>query len=498
MIPKTASRIPLWPGLIGLSLLALGLRLWGLGRFNQLVFDEVYYIPFALGYLNQSPLFDAHPPLGKYLIALGLWLGQGGVAGFHWPALLVEGQTISVLSGRLVNALVGATLPALVAALAYGLSQDNPPPRQIRFSLVSAALMTLEGLTLVESRLALINLYWLWFGLLGQVCWVMAPLKLHPYRWRILAGVALGAAINVKWNGAAFWLGLLLWEVVCPQSCLLTADLDERGNCVPTRWWVGKRCWWLYLGLIPLATYSLLWWPHMAMTGESFWGVHQQLWQVHQTIGAGGDSHPYCSPWFTWPLMLRPVAYFYQVMTNSPRTAVAIQAMGNPILWWLSTAAMLVLGLIWFSGRRQWWGIAWPKPQVSLASSLECPLESTARAASAEPSSGTALPGEDAPRASFAVESFLVLNYLAQWLPWLLVSRCIFLYHALGMVAFSALALAWLMSGWLGHRRRSHRVMAWAMLGLIAVGFLFWLPLFVGWPLSVDALQRRWWLPTWI
>ncbi len=50
--------------------LALGLRLWGLGQLHTLVFDEVYYVPFALDYLDHIPRFDAHPPLGKYLIAL--------------------------------------------------------------------------------------------------------------------------------------------------------------------------------------------------------------------------------------------------------------------------------------------------------------------------------------------------------------------------------------------------------------------------------------------
>jgi len=491
-MPPTVPRTSPWLGLLGFSVLALGLRLWGLGRFNQLIFDEIYYVPFALGYLNQSPPFDAHPPLGKYLIALGLWLGQWGTAWFQWPPLTVEGQSISLIGGRVINALVGATIPGLVAMLGYGLSRGYPQPRRICFSLVAAALMTLEGLTLVESRLALINLYWLWFGLLGQVFWVVAPLRRHPYRWRVAAGIALGAAINVKWNGAAFWLGLLLWEGLQAQSGLLPPGLDGRGGRALEGWRIGNRRWWLYLELIPWATYSLLWWPHLAMTGESFWGIHHQLWRVHQTIGAGGASHPYCSPWFTWPLMLRPIAYFYQVL--SPRTVVAIQAMGNPMLWWLSTAAMLALGLIWLSGRWPSWGIAQAKPQISLESSLE----STTHAALVEPSPVQPWSGEASSRASFAVESFLVLNYLAQWLPWLLVSRCTFLYHALGMVALSALALAWLMSGWLGHHRRSHRMMAWAMLGLIVLGFLFWLPLFLGWPISPDALQRRWWLPTWI
>jgi dolichyl-phosphate-mannose--protein O-mannosyl transferase len=96
------------------------------------------------------------------------------------------------------------------------------------------------------------------------------------------------------------------------------------------------------------------------------------------------------------------------------------------------------------------------------------------------------------------VESFILINYLANWLPWMLVSRCTFLYHALGMVVFSTLALAWLLARWLGSRRQFHRLLAWLMLGTIALSFWFWLPLFLGSPLSAEALQKRWWLPTWI
>ncbi|KAB1987234.1 phospholipid carrier-dependent glycosyltransferase, partial [Haemophilus parainfluenzae] len=64
-------------GLAILWLAALGLRCWGLGWFHTLIFDEVYYVKFAVDYLNGKPFFDAHPPLGKYLIALGIWLSQG-------------------------------------------------------------------------------------------------------------------------------------------------------------------------------------------------------------------------------------------------------------------------------------------------------------------------------------------------------------------------------------------------------------------------------------
>ncbi|MEB3289656.1 MAG: phospholipid carrier-dependent glycosyltransferase [Leptolyngbya sp.] len=460
----------LWLALVGLSSLSLGLRLWGLGRFNQLIFDEIYYIPFALGYLNHAPAFDAHPPLGKYLIALGLWLGQWPAAQLHWPTVIVEGQPVSLLSGRWMNALLGATLPALVAALAYGLSAGYPASRRLRFTLVAMVFMTLEGLTLVESRLALINLYWLWFGLLGQVFWIWA--KGTP--GRMAAGIALGAAISGKWNGAAFPLGLLLWEIV---------QASRSGR------WPWRR-WGLYLGIIPGLTYTLLWLPHLAMTGESFGAVHRHLWAFHQNPSTHGSAHPYCSAWFTWPLMLRPIAYFYQapVADSAPASPVtiAIQAMGNPILWWLSTAAVLALGLAWYHHG----GGKGPIPRATGAPDGPAPLTVAPATGSSVTESPLALP--------CAVPSFPVINYLSQWLPWLLVSRCTFLYHALGMVAFSSLALAWLVSGWLGHRHRSRRWWGWTILGLVAVGFLFWLPLFIGWPLSPSALARRWWLPTWI
>ncbi len=48
-------------GILGLWLISLALRFWGLGRFNTLVFDEVYYVKFAHNYLTHTQFFDGHP-----------------------------------------------------------------------------------------------------------------------------------------------------------------------------------------------------------------------------------------------------------------------------------------------------------------------------------------------------------------------------------------------------------------------------------------------------
>lgn len=479
--------------------MALTLRLWHLGDPHTLVFDEVYYVPFALNYLQATPSFDAHPPLAKYLIALGLWLGQRPADWLGWPTVDVEGALVSPLTFRWLNALVGATVPVLLAALAFSLSRGYPPQRRRTFALLTGLLMTMEGLTLVESRLALINIYGLALGLLGQWAWLKANQSQHPVRWRCMAGLALGAAVNVKWNWAGLWLGLLLWEIssnrnpgsiTSPKAAnsvgangdspsqLATistdfenfdsatpvrfGDLERANNRLPLRLW---RRWMAYLAAIPLATYLLLWLPHLVMTGESLAGVHQQLWSTHQSIGAN-SSHTYCSPWHSWPIMARPVAYFFE---RTEGTATTIHAMGNPVLWWLSTAAVLALALGWL-GRQI----------VADPESTKTPRRDTACCA---PTTST-------------VVAFIVINYLANWLPWALVSRCTFFYHAMGIATFGTLGLAWLMAQWLENGR--DRPLALLLLGAIALSFWFWLPLYLGLPLSPAALQHRWLLPGWI
>ncbi|WP_017301233.1 phospholipid carrier-dependent glycosyltransferase [Nodosilinea nodulosa] len=498
---------PLWTGALGVGALALTLHLWHLGQPHTLVFDEVYYVPFALDDLQGAPSFDAHPPLGKYFIALGLWLGQWPAAWLGWPTVEVEGTLVSPLAFRWLNALVGSAVPLLLAALAWNLGAIHPgygrdrlaiagedPPksplksgtlkqaitplfegrrgdpltlRQHRFALLAGLLMTMEGLTLVESRLALINIYGLALGLLGQWAWIAARRAPRPARWRWAAGIALGAAINVKWNWAGFWLGLLLWEIVPdlphrPQPQIPPSIQNPKSKIQNSR-----RV--AYLVVIPLLTYLLLWLPYLAMTGESLGEVHRQMWAFHHSAEVEGE-HPYCSPWYSWPLMLRPMAYFYdRAGQGQGAIATTIHAMGNPVLWWLSTAAVLALALGWL-GRQI----------AANTASTETPRGG---AAGCTPTTGP-------------VVGFILVNYLTNWLPWVLVSRCTFLYHAMGMVAFSGLGLAWLMAQWLENPR--HRPLALGLLGAIALSFWFWLPLYLGNPLTVEALQRRWLLRGWI
>lgn len=49
-------------GMISIFIGSILLRFWGLGRFNSLVFDEVYFAQFANNYLTETPFLIPIPP----------------------------------------------------------------------------------------------------------------------------------------------------------------------------------------------------------------------------------------------------------------------------------------------------------------------------------------------------------------------------------------------------------------------------------------------------
>ena len=141
-----------WSTLFAIFLFSLILRFWNLGQFNELVFDEVYYAKFANDYLTNTHFFNSHPPLSQYIIALGISLGSFFDASSEMVNNLT-GSMRSTLSYRWINALSGAFIPLLAAALALKLTLRRS------YSIIAAFLISLDGIFLVESRYALNNIY---------------------------------------------------------------------------------------------------------------------------------------------------------------------------------------------------------------------------------------------------------------------------------------------------------------------------------------------------
>ncbi len=492
-------------------ILSLVLRFWRLGQFNTLVFDEVYYPVFANRYLLGEPVYNAHPPLSQLLLAASMWLGS------HLPfgqdlANSYTGSLRSTFSYRWLNAVTGSFIPLVVGAIAYQLTERR------RYALIAALFIALDGLFLVESRYGLNNIYLVLFGLLGQLCvlralqpptprpfrhprrrfrpdrdrrprwlhrlsdrasvWLAERPPLARHHYLLLAGLWFGAAAGIKWNGLGFLLAIyLVWGATWALVLLRPRASGRSGGLRPDFTQLNLLQVSGYLGLLPAIAYWLTWQPHLWLNpSPGFWEMQRRILTFHQGVGSGPDVHPYCSAWYSWPFMWRPVAYFYhtardtlETVPNYPelpagvgRTIYDVHAMGNPVLWWLSTAAIALLALLLLqqvlSG--QLWRRGW------------------------QPNS--------------LLSFFLISGYAANLLPWMNVSRCTFIYHYMGSLVFALLALAWMVDNWLQSENHLYRQAGLLVLGVAIAAFWFWLPIYLGLPLTADSYRLRMWFSHWI
>lgn len=427
--------------ILAIFLLSLILRFWNLSQFNLLVFDEVYYAKYANDYLIGKEFFQSHPPLSQYLIAISIWIGS------HFPA---DPETINNLTGSLrstfsyrwLNALTGSFIPPIVGAIAHQLTQRKT------VGLIAAFLGSLDGLFLVESRYALNNIYLILFGLLGQLFFLLALRRTKKLNFLLLAGVFFGLSANIKWNGLGFLLGVVIFIGI---AWLIKIFNQEQEKDQLWQQVTNLRLADIFIALIifPLATYSLLWIPHLLVNHQyNFLQVHQAIWSFHQKIkGNQSDAHPYCSPWYSWLVMWRPVAYYFQ---KDGDKIYDVHAMGNPLLWWLSTGAMLGVGRRLFNPQHR------------------------------------------------AIALYLLSSYIANLLPWLKISRCTFLYHYMASYTFTWIALAWLLANGLQSSLPNHRIAARVGIILIILAFIHWLPIYLGIPLSLRDYYLRMIFPNWI
>lgn len=292
---------------IALVLLITGaaiLRFWQLGTPGSLVFDEIYYVDGARDYLahgvelaDGKGEFVVHPPVGKWLIAFGMALF--GDTPFGW---------------RIAAALFGTLAIVLIFLITLRLFSS------FNLALLAGTLTALDGLHLVMSRTALLDIFLTFF--------LLAALLALLYQRHELAALAIGLALATKWSTlyaiVAIGIYLLIWQ---------------RGAI------------WRYLVLVPI-TYALSWggwfassegWSRDYSTNPlvAWFKYHREILEFHTGLTT---DHPYeASPW-NWLILGRPTSFFYE----SPKGCGAancsqeILALGTPTIWWFGLIAISI------------------------------------------------------------------------------------------------------------------------------------------------------------
>lgn len=300
-------------GLIDVALLtllitlALGLRLWNLDQPAEQYFDEIYYVDAATKLLAGQPDPNSvHPPLGKWLIGLGMKASSKAF-----------GSTISpMVKWRLASVLAGTASVFLTYQLGLFLFSYN----RVAAGLAGLIVAT-EHLHLTCSRIAMLDPFVALFSLLGLTTALYYFQSGHQ-RWAIMSAFSFGLATGCKWSGLFTAIGCIVvgWWLCRPQQ-----DQTRTQHYI----------FWLILG-IPLGFF--LSYAHLFIldgfhlsTFKEIFGQGEKM--VHFRADAHQFTHRYLSYFWSWPLMAQPIWFFFK-QDKSTHTVQAICAMGTPVFWW--------------------------------------------------------------------------------------------------------------------------------------------------------------------
>jgi dolichyl-phosphate-mannose-protein mannosyltransferase len=325
VLERALERLPPEPRrtLVLLAVVALAaavVRLPGLGYPGEEYFDEVYHAKTALEYLRGEPPTEwVHPPTAKLLVAVGVALF--GYEPWAW---------------RLAPAVAGT----LVAPVFFLLARRALATE--RAALLATVLLVVDGVYLVQSRVAMTNVFAVLFQQLSALLVLRAATAPRlGLRAMAGAGLALGLALSTRWTSLWAWGFLLLVFLVL------------RGGRVrrPRELVLGA----LAFAAVPAAVYLLSYVPWM-LQGHTAWDaitLQRAIWAYHANLDA---THGYFSPWWTWPWLYRPTWYFWWSGEDVVRGIVAL---GNPAVWWAAvpvSAWAVGTGVRWRDPRRAFAG----------------------------------------------------------------------------------------------------------------------------------------------
>ena len=397
---------------------ALILRLWRLNLPKGYIFDEVYYAKNANSLIRNGVELSAqgqaefivHPPLGKWLIGIGIKIF--GNDEFGW---------------RISAAVIGTLSVVLIYLITKELFKS------VFLSNVAAALMALDGLALVMSRVALLDIFLMFFILLAFYFLIKNDL------W--LSGVAIGLAAATKWS-AIFLI---------PFFILLTLNSLQ---IEPVKW-VKRAAQFIFM---PALIY-LISWSGWIFTGSgwdrqsgsnvftSLWKYHTAILDFHRNLV---ETHSYAANPWSWLILGRPTSFFYQTPSGCGASTCSqeILAIGTPILWWVGIFAIaLTFGL--FVAHRD------------------------------------------------RISTVILAGIAGTYLPWFLIQgRTTFYFYAISILPFLILALIYAFNWALKYG--DYRKQIILFLAVVALNFIYFLPILLGIEIPYSQWLSRMWLRSWI
>ncbi len=414
--------------------------------YDETYFDEIYHPRTAYENLtHRYPYENTHPPLGKLIIAAGMQLF--GVTPFGW---------------RFFGTLAGV----LMVPLAYLMGKRMF--KQTRYALFTALLFTFDFMHLSQTRLATIDsfttlftmgaFYYMYQYYIRSFYNVGVKGTLYPLA---MSGLFFGLSVATKWQGAYAGVGLavlffmsLIRRYREYRYASERKSPDARMQAICAGFWrkagatLGYAV--LFFVVVPGIIYFVSYIPAMntPVTGLSFFWENQfSMFNYHSTLDA---THAYGSPWWQWPLDIRPLYSYAAPSEFLPEgTSMGMASFGNPLVWWMMIPAFVAC--VWYAATRR--------------GSKELTV--------------------------------IFVGFAAMYGPWVFVTRVCFIYHFFPVVIFGVLMIVYCIQKLL----ESRQIRPWVVytyLGLVVLLFLAFYPVLTGMLIPRWYMEALRWLPTWV
>jgi dolichyl-phosphate-mannose--protein O-mannosyl transferase len=204
--------------------------------------------------------------------------------------------------------------------------------------------------------------------------------------------------------------------------------------------------------IIPVAIYILSYLPYMLMKENPYtladvWKNQLYMYSYHSGLKA---THPFQSPWWQWPVIGRPILYYVDYTKTSQGLLTTMSAFGNPLVWWGSLVGTIALVTLLIRRR------------VKMSPGI-----------------------------------FLVLvGIAANFIPWTLVSRCVFIYHYFATVPFIIFALVYAVK-YLEEDDERYRWVKYALMIGTVLLFAAFYPAIAGVTAPTAYIKLLQWMPSW-
>lgn len=394
-----------------------------INSYNSAYFDEIYFARTAYEYAKGLPTYEwVHPPLGKVLMSI--------------PIALFG---MSPFTSRCMINIVGILMIPVLYILAKRMFKKT------KYAFLAASLLALDGFHFAQTRMASVDGFLVLFLLLSFLFMyeyitykedVPFPKKIVKL---LLSGLFMGCAIATKWTGFFGGLALAIFFFIHFFKDYSTKEKYIKEGSKIILWCI------LFFVIIPLVLYVSLYFvfPHMYFfeTGTFPNLIHttEEIFKYHSNLQA---DHPFYSAWYTWPLMLKPVWYYSGEVGNLKSTIAGI---GNPMVWWMGTIAMLYMIYKAFMKNKK--------------------------------------------------AIFLLVTYICVLISYIGISRGMFLYHYFPALPFTILAITFLVKDITEKTKKNYVYIGYLI--LVFIGFCYFFPIVSGLPVTEGFIEGTKWLGTW-